>query len=304
MTYSIVARDPQTGEMGVAVQSHWFAAGNVVPWAEAGVGAVATQATAEISYGPHGLDLMRAGATAHEALDELLARDTNRDVRQVAMIDAIGNVATHTGSSTIPEAGHTRGPGFSCQANMMWAETVWDAMASAYSGATGDLASRLLDALDAAEGERGDIRGRQAAGILIVGPDPLEEPWRGVRMHLHTDDHAEPLADLRRIVDLHRAYERLESAEEFALADDQAGAARAVLDALRLAPGSDEVRFWSAIGMASSGMLNEAGGLIRQAFASDPGWEELLRRLVSHKLVELDPEVAERLLAVGLAGAG
>ena len=304
MTYSIVARDPETGEMGVAVQSHWFAAGSVVPWAEAGVGAVATQATAEISYGPRGLDLMRAGATAKEALDELLARDTNRDVRQVAMVDAMGDVATHTGSSTIPEAGHAVGSASSCQANMMWADTVWDAMARTYASATGDLSSRLLDSLDAAEAERGDIRGRQAAGILIVGPDPLDEPWRGVRMHLHTDDHVQPLADLRRLVDLHRAYERLESAEELALADDRAGAAQAVMDALRLAPGSDEVRFWSAIGMASSGMLDEAARLIGKAFSADPGWEELLRRLIAHKLVELDPEMAERLLALGLAGAG
>jgi len=296
MTYSIVARDPETGELGVAVQSHWFAAGSTVPWAEAGVGAVATQATVEISYGPRGLDLMRAGATAREALDELLARDAGRDVRQVAMIDAAGNVATHTGSSTIPEAGHTRGPEFSCQANMMWADTVWDAMARTYAGATGDLASRLLDALDAAEAERGDIRGRQAAGILIVGAEPLDEPWRGVRMHLHTDDHPQPLADLRRLVDLHRAYELLEAAEELTLADDREGAAAAVASALRLAPGSDEVRFWSAVGMAPSGRLDEADRLIREAFASDPGWEELLRRLVAHKLVELSAEATERFL--------
>jgi uncharacterized Ntn-hydrolase superfamily protein len=295
MTYSIVARDPETGEMGVAVQSHWFAAGSVVPWAEAGVGAVATQATAEISYGPRGLDLMRAGATAREALDELLARDANRDVRQVAMVDAIGDVATYTGSSTIPEAGHAAGPGFSCQANMMWSDTVWDAMASGYADATGDLASRLLDALDAAEAERGDIRGRQAAGILIVGDEPLDEPWRGIRMHLHTDDHPEPIADLRRLVDLHRAYVHLEAAEELALEDDRAGAARAVMDALRLAPGSDEVRFWSAIGMAPS-RLDEADRLIRETFASDPGWAELLRRLVAHKLVELPDEATERFL--------
>jgi uncharacterized Ntn-hydrolase superfamily protein len=296
MTYSIVARDPQTGEMGVAVQSHWFAAGNVVPWAEAGVGAVATQATVEISYGPRGLDLMRAGATSSEALEELLARDTDRDVRQVAMIDVTGEVATHTGASTIPEAGHARGPGFSCQANMMWANTVWDAMARAYTGATGDLASRLLESLDAAEAERGDVRGRQAAGILIVGAEPLDEPWRGVRMHLHTDDHPEPLADLRRLVDLHRAYDRLEAAEELALADDREGAAEAVAAALRLAPGSDEVRFWSAIDMASSGLLDEADRFIRESFASDPGWEELFRRLVAHKLVELPAEAAERFL--------
>src|SRR5204862_1941185 len=160
-----------------------------------------TQASVEESYGPRGLDLMRAGATAGEALNELLARDEQADIRQVAMVDAAGNVATHTGARTILEAGHAAGEGFSCQANMMWNASVWDAMAAAYSSGPVDLTSRLLAALDAAEAEGGDVRGRQAAGILIVGPDRLEEPWRGVRMHLHTDDHEDPLADLRRLVD-------------------------------------------------------------------------------------------------------
>jgi uncharacterized Ntn-hydrolase superfamily protein len=296
MTYSIVARDPGTGEMGVAVQSHWFAAGSVVPWAEAGVGAVATQATAEISYGPRGLDLMRAGATAPEALFELLARDKGRDVRQVAMVDADGAVATHTGYSTIPEAGHTSGSGFSCQANMMWNDTVWGAMASTFSKAGGPLSSRLLDTLDAAEAERGDIRGRQAAGILIVGPDRLDEPWRGVRMHLHTDDHEDPLKDLRRLVGLQLGYERLDAAEELALAGDVVGAAEATAEAVARTPDNDEVRFWSALGIAGSGRMDEADALIRQTFASGPGWQELLRRLVANKLVELPHEAAERFL--------
>ena len=197
VTYSIVARDPNTGELGVAVQSHWFAAGGTVPWAEAGVGAVATQAFLEMSYGPRALDLMREGATAKEALDRLIAGDTDQNVRQVGIVDVHGNVATHTGDRTIPAAGHTAGRAFTCQANMMWQDTVWDAMAAAYTGAEGVFAHRLLAALDAAEGERGDIRGRQAAGILIVGPQRLEEPWRGVRMHLHADHDPTPNAELR-----------------------------------------------------------------------------------------------------------
>jgi uncharacterized Ntn-hydrolase superfamily protein len=296
MTYSIVARDPSTGNFGVAVQSHWFAAGAVVPWAEAGVGAVATQASVEVAYGPRGLDLMRAGATAPEALEELLARDSDREVRQVAMVDAAGNVATHTGSHTIPEAGHAGGEGFSCQANMMWEPTVWGAMAAAYRGSSADLAGRLLDALDAAEAERGDIRGRQAAGILIVGPDRLEEPWRGVRMHLHTDDHADPLGDLRRLMHLHRAYEHLERAEELTLHGDRAAAEVENAAAMQSAPESDEVRYWAAIGMAQSGSLDDAERLMRATFAAHAGWEELLRRLVDHKLVELPPDAADRFL--------
>jgi uncharacterized Ntn-hydrolase superfamily protein len=303
MTYSIVAQDPSTGEMGVAVQSHWFAAGGIVPFAEAGVGAVATQATTEASYGPRGLDFMRAGATANEALNELLARDEQADIRQVAMVDAAGKVATHTGARTIPEAGDAAGEGFSCQANMMWNATVWDAMASAYSGAAGDLASRLLEALDAAEAQGGDIRGRQAAGILIVGPDRMDEPWRGVKMHLHTDDHEAPLGELRRLVELQRAYDLMERAGEQEHEGDQAGAAHSLATALTAVPESDEIRFWGGIALAEAGMTDTAETLLRPTFAAYPGWEELLRRLIAHKQIELTPEVAARLLSLG-GGAG
>ena len=296
MTYSIVARDPETGQFGVAVQSHWFAAGSVVPWAEAGVGAVATQAQAEMSYGPRGLALLREGATATDALAQLLAADEDREVRQVAVVDARGTIATHTGSRTIPAAGHATGAAFSCQANMMWEPTVWDAMAAAYTGASGDLAARLLAALDAAEAERGDIRGRQAAGILIVGAERLDEPWRGVRMHLHADDHPVPNAELRRLVEVHRAYEHLEASEELQLERDDDGVARERASALSAGPGLIEVRFWAAIGLAGEGRIEEARELIAPVFAADPGWRELLRRLRDHDLLDVRPEAAEALL--------
>ena len=296
MTYSIVARDPRTGELGVAVQSHWFAAGGSVPWAEAGVGAVATQAFLEMSYGPRGLDLLREGATAEEALRRLLADDPDADVRQVGIVDAAGTVATHTGTRTIPGAGHAAGEGFTCQANMMWTDTVWDAMATAYATAEGDLSHRLLVALDAAEGERGDIRGRQAAGILIVGPDRLDEPWRGVRMHLHVDDHPDPNAELRRLVEVHRAYEHLERSEELELEHDTAGVRREREAALAAGPDLLEVRYWAAIGMATEGRHEDAVALMASVEESGPGWRELLQRLVDHELMDIPPEAAARLL--------
>ena len=296
MTYSIVARDPRTGELGIAVQSHWFAAGGTVPWAEAGVGAVATQAFLEMSYGPRGLDLLREGATAQETLDRLTADDADADVRQVGIVDADGNVATHTGERTIPAAGHAAGEAFTCQANMMWQDTVWDAMAAAYTAADGDLAQRLLAALDAAEGERGDIRGRQAAGILIVGPDRLDEPWRGVRMHLHADDHRDPNAELRRLVDVHRAYAHLERSEELELEHDAEGVRREREAALAAGPGLLEVKYWAAIGMATEGRYDEAQALMASVDEAGPGWRELLRRLVDGHLMEIPPEAAARLL--------
>jgi uncharacterized Ntn-hydrolase superfamily protein len=296
VTYSIVARDPETGELGIAVQSHWFAAGGTVPWAEAGVGAVATQAFLEMSYGPRGLDLLRAGASARETLDRLTADDPDADVRQVGIVDANGTVATHTGARTIPAAGHAAGEAFTCQANMMWQDSVWGAMASAYEAATGELAQRLLAALDAAEGERGDIRGRQAAGILIVGPERLDEPWRGVRMHLHADDHLDPNAELRRLVGIHRAYEHLERSEELELEHDAEGVRREREAALAAGPDLLEVRYWAAIGMATEGRHDEAVALMASVDEAGPGWRELLQRLVDGELMDIPPEAAARLL--------
>jgi uncharacterized Ntn-hydrolase superfamily protein len=296
VTYSIAARDPRTGEFGVAVQSHWFAAGATVPWAEAGVGAVATQAFLEMSYGPRGLDLLREGATAQETLRRLAADDPDADVRQVGIVDARGGVATHTGARTIPAAGHVTGDGFTCQANMMWQDTVWDAMAGAYAEAGGELADRLLAALDAAERERGDIRGRQAAGILIVGPDRLDEPWRGMRMHLHVDDHPDPNAELRRLVGVHRAYQHLERSEELELEHDTAGVRREREAALAAGPDLIEVRYWAAIGLASEGRHDDALALMRSVDATGPGWRELLRRLVDGELMEIPAEASAKLL--------
>ena len=171
-TYSIVALDPETGELGVAVQSHWFSVGALVPWARAGVGAVATQSLVEPGYGPLGLELMAAGKTASQALDALKVADAHPEIRQVAMVDAEGNVAAHTGDNCIPEAGHRTGENYSVQANLMANDTVPDAMARAFESAEGDLAARLLAALQAAEAAGGDIRGKQSAAILVVSGEP------------------------------------------------------------------------------------------------------------------------------------
>jgi len=201
-TYSIVARDSATGELGVAVQSHWFSVGAVVPWAEAGVGAVATQSFIDPSYGALGLDLMRAGKSAPEALAALLAADAQRDVRQVGMVDARGRVARHTGRLCIPAAGDQAGAQYVVQANLMERATVWPAMARAFEAATGDLAERLMAALEAAEAEGGDIRGRQSAALLVVKAHSTGRPWADRRFDLRVEDHPEPLPELRRLLRL------------------------------------------------------------------------------------------------------
>ena len=167
-TYSIVAIDEETGELGVAVQSHWFSVGSIVSWAEAGVGAIATQSLVNVSFGPRGLDLLKQGKTAQEAIDELITSDEGRDFRQLAIVDAQGRVATHTGKKCIADAGHKQGKNYSVQANMMLNKKIWPAMAKAFENSIGPLAERLLTALKAAEAAGGDIRGQQSAAILVV----------------------------------------------------------------------------------------------------------------------------------------
>jgi uncharacterized Ntn-hydrolase superfamily protein len=302
MTYSIVARDAATGELGVAVQSHYFSVGPVVPWVEAGVGAVATQAMVEISYGPRGLELMRGGATAADALRMLVAEDERADLRQVAMVSAAGDVAAHTGERCIAYAGHRTGDGVSVQANMMERATVPDAMLAAYESANGDLASRLLAALDAAEAEGGDIRGRQSAAIVVVRGEGTGEPWRDRVFELRVEDHAEPLAELRRLVDVARAYRLQDEAESAAAAGDMATAAAKVQQALVLSPGNPEIAFWAAVASASSGQYDVARPLLALASRAEPRWRELLLRLPATGLFGLTDEAARMLL--GEPGAG
>jgi uncharacterized Ntn-hydrolase superfamily protein len=275
-TYSIVARDPDTGEMGAAVQSHWFSVGPIVPWARAGVGAVATQASAELSYGPRGLELMAQGASAPDALARLLAEDELSASRQVAFVDGAGRVAAHTGDACMSDAGDCQGAAVSCQANIMANPRVWPAMLDAFQRHSGSLATRLLAALDAAEAEGGDLRGRQSAAIVVV--PAAGQPWDTV-VSLRVEDHPDPLRELARLKRLHDAY--LEAGlgdERFAAGEYEAGAAL-YLRACEMAPESDELRFWAAIGSATMGDMNTALIHARAAIAIHPGWLELLARL-------------------------
>ena len=296
MTYSIVARDPETGRLGVAVQSHWFSVGSVVSWAEAGVGAVATQSFAEPSYGPLGLELMRRGRTAPEALETLVHADEDRAVRQVAFVDASGQVGVYTGNECIREFGHLTGDGFSVQANMMERDTVWAAMAEAYRSAQGDLADRLLAALAAAQAEHGDIRGMQSAAMLVVEAEPTGNEWDDRVIDLRVEDHAAPVDELARVVRLWRAYGHAERAEELELNDDLDGALQERLRALEIEPGHPEIAFWAAVAMAGAGRFDEARRTAAVAHEAHSGWAELLRRVVADGQVALDDEAVRALL--------
>jgi uncharacterized Ntn-hydrolase superfamily protein len=276
LTYSIVARDPSTGELGVAVQSHWFSVGPLVPWAMPGVGAVATQANIEVAHGPHGLALLREGLDAAGALGRLLSADPGAAGRQVGIVDAAGGVAAHTGSSCMPEAGHVIGDGVCCQANIMASASVWPAMLEAFERTDGPLAGRLLAALDAAEREGGDIRGRQSAALLVV---PAEgEEWE-TKISLRVEDHPEPLVELRRLAALRDAYELAGEADALVNESRHDEAARLYVQASECAPDNHELLFWAGLAAAQNGDLYTAVARVRQAIAMQPGWEVLLGRL-------------------------
>jgi uncharacterized Ntn-hydrolase superfamily protein len=287
-TYSIVARDPTTGELGVAVQSHWFAVGPIVPWVRPGVGAVATQSIAEPAYGPHALDRVQAnGVGARATLDALLAEDELARFRQVAIVDAHGEVATHTGEGCIAYAGHEAGAQFSAQANMMASPDVWPAMAAAFEAASGPLARRLLAALNAAESSGGDARGRQSSALVVA---PAEgEPWQRT-VDVRVDDHPEPLRELERLLDLADAYAIASEGDDLVGQGRHAEAGERYRLASERAPGNHELLFWSGLATARAGDVALGLDQVREAIRLQPGWMELLGRL--------EPEIAPGAAAV------
>jgi uncharacterized Ntn-hydrolase superfamily protein len=284
LTYSIIAFDPESRQCGVAVQSHWFSVGSLVTWGEPGVGAVATQAVVDPGYGPRGLERMRAGRSAPEALAELVAADELGAARQVAMVDAHGGIAAHTGAECMPFAGQAVGHHHSCQANLMRTAEVWGAMSEAYLAASGSLAERLLDALDAGEAAGGDLRGRQSAAILVVGPEG--EPWQRL-VELRVEDHEDPLGELRRIVLLSRSYTLMREADETFIGGDKERSADLYVEAWEGAPENHELKFWAALGMVERGETERGATLLREAIDEHAGWRQMVDMLTP----EMSPSI-------------
>lgn len=296
-TYSIVARDPATGEMGVAVQSHWFSVGSLVGWAEAGVGAVATQSFVNVSFGPKGLEMMKKGTSAEETLKSLIDADEGRDVRQVAMIDASGNVAAFTGDNCIPEAGHYTGKNFSVQANLMLSGTVWQAMAKAFENAEGHLAERMVAALEAAQGEGGDIRGKQSAALLVVRGESTGNVWEDRLIDLRVEDHTNPVQEIKRLLKVHRAYEYMNKGDAAMEKNDVEGALEAYGTAEKLYPENIEIKYWHAISLANAGMVEKALPVFKEVFNKDENWFILTGRLPGVGLLTVSDEDLKKILS-------
>ena len=297
-TYSIVAFDEETGELGVAVQSHWFSVGFLVPWAKAGVGAVATQSFVKVDYGPEGLNRMENGQSAEEALNSLLAEDEGEAVRQVAMIDVKGSVAAHTGTKCIYAAGHQIGKNYSVQANLMEKETVWPSMANAFERSNGDLADKMMVALEAAEAEGGDIRGKQSAAMLIVSGNPTGIPWKDVVMDIRVDDHAEPLKELKRLIRIHRAYQHANKGDHYLELEEIEKALVEYEKASEFYPENPELPYWSAVTLASKGNLDQALPIFREVFQKEPRLRILTPRLVNSGLLPNDPALIEAIIQI------
>jgi len=296
-TFSIVARDPATGEMGVAVQSHAFSVGSGVSWAEAGVGAVATQSFIDPAYGPLGLELMRAGKSAPDALRSLIAGDDGRDVRQVAMVDASGHVAAYTGAKCIPSAGDHVGTGYSVQANLMDNDNIWPAMAKAFESARGDLAERMLQSLEAAQAAGGDIRGMQSAAILVVKGVSSGKPWNDKIFDLRVEDNPQPLAELRRLVTFQRANNLANDGDRYLEKKDYAAGLKAYEAAEALLPDFAEMAFWHAVALANTGKVDDALPIFAKAYRLYPKFRELVPRLAKVGLLPDDPKVLARIVA-------
>lgn len=298
-TFSIVARDSITGEMGVAVQSHWFSVGTSVSWAEAGVGAIATQSFINKSFGPRGLALLKSGLTAQQTLDSLLATDAGREVRQVAIADTLGNVAVHTGKSCIDYAGHVKGTTFSVQANMMLTNKVPGAMAAAFEKSTGKpLAERLLAALDAAQAVGGDIRGKQSAAIIVVPARSHNEPWNERLVDLRIEDSPAPLPELRRLYNMQVAYEHMNAGDLATEKNDMKKAMEEYGAAMKMFPQNLEMQYWTAITLANNKQVDKALPMLKKVFAADRNWKELTRRLPKVNLLTVSDADLKKILGL------
>ncbi|MHB8905408.1 MAG: DUF1028 domain-containing protein [Melioribacteraceae bacterium] len=295
-TFSIVAFDEKTGDMGVAVQSHWFSVGTSVIWGEAGVGVVATQSFVNPAFGPNGLALLKKGMTPQEVVDELIKGDEGREFRQLAVLDSKGRAASYTGKLCIQPAGNIVGKDFSVQANLMSNDRIWPAMAEAFKNSKGPLAERMLVALEAAQKAGGDIRGKQSAALLVVRAKSTGKVWEDRLVDLRVDDNTNPLIELRRLLSVHRAYEHMNNGDLAVEKNDMDRAMKEYSTAMKMFPNNLEMKYWTAVALANQGNLKEALPMFREIFSKDKNWRDLTPRLLPNGLLKVTPEQLNEIL--------
>ena len=295
-TYSIVAKDPETGNFGVAVQSNWFAVGTLVTWAEAGVGAIATQSFLNVEFGPNGLKLLKEGKSAQEVVDIMIEADEGRDFRQLAVVDKDGNTANYTGSKCIIAAGDYNEKGFSVQANLMKNDEVWPVMADAYKNAKGPFADRLIQALEAAQSVGGDIRGKQSAAILIVKAESSGKIWEDVDLRITIDDHKEPLKELRRVYNVKLAYDHMNKGDYYVEKNDMTNALKEYGTAQKMFPDNLEMKYWTAIALANSNRMAEALPIFKSIFYHNENWRILTPRLTKNGMLTVNESDLKKIM--------
>ena len=296
-TYSIVARDPETGEMGVAVQSHWFSVGTTVTWGEAGVGVVATQSFVNYSFGPNGLKLMSQGMSAPDVLDKMIAEDEGRDFRQLAVLDVNGNVKSYTGAKCVEAAGNIMGDNFSVQANMMLNDKVWGAMAEAFKTTKGPLAERMVAALEAAQNVGGDIRGKQSAALLVVRGKATGKSWEDRLIDLRVDDSPEPVKEIKRLLKVHRAYEHMNAGDLEVEHGNMDKAMEEYSAAEAMFPDNLEMKYWHAVTLVNNGGLEEALPMFKEVFSKDENWRTMTPRLIDNGLLVVTDEQLKEIIS-------
>lgn len=297
-TYSIVARDPETGEMGVAVQSHWFSVGSIVAWGEAGIGVVATQSFVNPSFGPRGLELMKKGMSAEETLDLLIASDDGREFRQLAILDVNGNVKAFTGNKCIEGAGHIVGDNYSVQANLMLNDLVPKAMAEAFEKTNGPLAERMIAAMEAAQNVGGDIRGQQSASILVVRGKSTGNLWEDRLIDLRVEDHLQPVDEINRLLKVYRAYEHMSNGDYAVEKNDMELAMKEYSAAMGMFPDNLEMKYWTAVTLVNVGELQKALPMFKEIFSKDENWKILTPRLIKNEMLMADEETLQKILNV------
>jgi uncharacterized Ntn-hydrolase superfamily protein len=294
-TFSIVAFDPITKDLGVAVQSRYFSVGSVVPWAESGVGAIATQSFVNVSYGPRGLELLKEGLNVEDVIGRLTRDDEGKEFRQLGIIDSKGNASAFTGWRCLEWAGSIVGKNYTAQGNILAGEDVVKGMSQKFESTKGELADKLVAALEGGQEGGGDARGRQSAALLVVRKNVGRAGYGDRYIDLRVEDHPEPIAELKRLLVMHRVYRLIDDGEEKMATGDPEGGLSMIKEAVSLGPSIDDAHIDLGVIYLKLGKRDEALKAFGQALKLNPRMKTMIKQLPGAGLMEKDPEIFKEL---------